>query len=386
MRKRLLLASMTALITVGLLAPAAASVKTGTVCKKFGATTISGGIKYTCLKSGKKLVWSKGIKTSTPQPLVTKTSAPVRPGSKPFVPWSEAFTYDELLARVESGYSTWLSQLSDIRIPHQLVVDPKVGPESVAFISAVDTLLSYTFDRFIMQPTYSFVGETCKAISDTMATYTAEQIRRTVTTCDNAPAGNPEFVHNSFNAIGYAPNGLGNPTTRRMNQLAMTFGHEYMHNVQSKLAGGTVSHYLHLTAPRWLLEGSATYFGYNNACRALKRDCILNDSLAYSYQPAAATNILRDYESNVDPRKSKGPYPYDIGYAAIQYLSGSTGPAAVLEIFANLGEGQEWPKAFESAVGLSIDSFYAKFERVRSNLRLAQPTMRLVNGINQPIP
>ena len=52
------------LIAVSLLgvAPAnAATVKAGTKCSKHKATTTVKGMKYTCIKSGNKLVWSKGV-------------------------------------------------------------------------------------------------------------------------------------------------------------------------------------------------------------------------------------------------------------------------------------------------------------------------------------
>jgi hypothetical protein len=39
----------------------AAAPKAGTACKKVGQTSTSGGIKYTCVKSGKKLVWNRGV-------------------------------------------------------------------------------------------------------------------------------------------------------------------------------------------------------------------------------------------------------------------------------------------------------------------------------------
>ena len=40
---------------------ASATAKAGGVCTKVGATAIAGGKKYTCVKSGKKNIWSKGI-------------------------------------------------------------------------------------------------------------------------------------------------------------------------------------------------------------------------------------------------------------------------------------------------------------------------------------
>jgi hypothetical protein len=44
------------------IAPAnAATNKAGTKCNKHKATTTIKGMKYTCIKSGNKLVWSKGV-------------------------------------------------------------------------------------------------------------------------------------------------------------------------------------------------------------------------------------------------------------------------------------------------------------------------------------
>ena len=44
------------------LAPAQAAVKAGGTCTKAGATVTSAGKKFTCVKSGGKLVWNKGVK------------------------------------------------------------------------------------------------------------------------------------------------------------------------------------------------------------------------------------------------------------------------------------------------------------------------------------
>jgi hypothetical protein len=52
------------------------AVKQGSSCKKAGTTSTVKGLKYTCIKSGKKLVWSKGVKVSTPVPTPTATPTP----------------------------------------------------------------------------------------------------------------------------------------------------------------------------------------------------------------------------------------------------------------------------------------------------------------------
>jgi hypothetical protein len=58
---RKLLAVLVALSMLGLAPAHATTVKAGAKCGKHKVTTTVKGIKYTCIKSGNKLVWSKGV-------------------------------------------------------------------------------------------------------------------------------------------------------------------------------------------------------------------------------------------------------------------------------------------------------------------------------------
>ena len=58
------------------LSTATAAVKPGTTCKKVGQISNSAGIKYTCIKSGKKLVWNKGVRTKSASPNAQASSSP----------------------------------------------------------------------------------------------------------------------------------------------------------------------------------------------------------------------------------------------------------------------------------------------------------------------
>ena len=49
--------------------------KSGATCIKVGSVLTYGGKKYTCIKSGKKIVWDAGVPTS-PQPAPSKTTIP----------------------------------------------------------------------------------------------------------------------------------------------------------------------------------------------------------------------------------------------------------------------------------------------------------------------
>ena len=63
------------------LSTATAAIKPGTACKKLGQISTSAGIKYTCIKSGKKLVWNKGVGTKSASP-----TAPAGGNSLPSCP------------------------------------------------------------------------------------------------------------------------------------------------------------------------------------------------------------------------------------------------------------------------------------------------------------
>lgn len=65
------------LIAVSLLgiSPAHATIKAGTKCSKAGMTATSAGKKFTCIKSGTKLVWNKGV--------TIKKVAAIKPGVCP---------------------------------------------------------------------------------------------------------------------------------------------------------------------------------------------------------------------------------------------------------------------------------------------------------------
>jgi hypothetical protein len=54
------LSALVVLFLISSISPAQAVVKAGAKCSKAGVTASVGGKKFTCIKSGKKLVWNKG--------------------------------------------------------------------------------------------------------------------------------------------------------------------------------------------------------------------------------------------------------------------------------------------------------------------------------------
>jgi len=65
MKNKLVILSSVVIASLSLpLVPASAAVKAGSVCKKAGITSVVFSKTYTCVKSGKKLVWNKGKQSS----------------------------------------------------------------------------------------------------------------------------------------------------------------------------------------------------------------------------------------------------------------------------------------------------------------------------------
>jgi hypothetical protein len=84
MRKKLLLLVSIGLV-LGLISPlASAAPKPGATCSKLGQTSTSAGIKYTCIKSGKKIVWNKGVSVkAAAKPDLNPVFKPVEPTPTP---------------------------------------------------------------------------------------------------------------------------------------------------------------------------------------------------------------------------------------------------------------------------------------------------------------
>ena len=81
-RLRLFLALV---LTISLVtAPSFASVKAGAKCTKAGVTTTVAGKKFTCIKSGKRLVWNRGVAVkAAPKPNLNPVFKPVEPTPTP---------------------------------------------------------------------------------------------------------------------------------------------------------------------------------------------------------------------------------------------------------------------------------------------------------------
>jgi M6 family metalloprotease-like protein len=110
--------------------PANAAAKAGEACSKLNTTSITGSKKFTCIKSGKKLIWNKGVavgsKSTTP---IAKIPDPVVTDNSTYLSISEC-----KLARVGNNSDLYIGFPRDAKYP------PAVGDRKtvVLFVDFAD--------------------------------------------------------------------------------------------------------------------------------------------------------------------------------------------------------------------------------------------------------
>jgi len=140
--------------------------------------------------------------------------------------------------------------------------------------------------------------------------------------------------------------------------------HEATHLLQYQLGGAiNVGHsadkVLNRHGPVWLTEGVAQAFGNKVALNTPDWDYrIVNYRRLENRFPELSE---LEYERVVQSRK---PEVYRAGTVGAIDLIDLYGYPAIATFYANLGQGAEWKEAFESAFGVSVDTFYSHYKEV----------------------
>jgi hypothetical protein len=139
--------------------------------------------------------------------------------------------------------------------------------------------------------------------------------------------------------------------------LSKVMAHEYGHLWQRATRGNSSPE------PNWLIEGVAEYIGY----RALIEARVVGENELRGFAQSNAEHesaTLRSFE----PRPPAAPQAnYGLVYLALEYLLEDRGPASLQAFYVGLAQGKAWQEAFQSAFGLSSDSFYDRFESHREH-------------------
>jgi len=340
---------------------ALAAVKAGATCSKLGATSTYLGKKYTCVKSGKKLVWNKGVTVSP-----IKVNVPAGPTS-----------FDDLEAKY-SGVpeAAWKKSSAVLNGSKAKNVQPTIliGPNSKPIyeipqvaISQVSrmfpnykeakefVLIYYNFqdvvwaqeqfDKYIgKNGGYDTSGEAKKLCPGERSCNSASSVRNLVTRV----------------SVVLMTAGPDSRNDRHFTSGAIE-AHEYFHTIQdAQLEGSNVNNGM---IPRWFIEGSASFvemasINYDSFDKYKLAKASLLTELFYRkefneqklIQFLDAPSLGKDW-SSWDSYSTQRVY--DIGMMVTEIMVSLKGPESILEQNKYMASGMTYQQAFEKVFGIS---------------------------------
>ena len=369
MRKRLILA-LIVILMISLSSPTyAATPKAGGSCKKAGSTSIFAGKKYTCIKSGKKLVWNKGVLLSKPTPTTTSTPASIG---------TEAKTDTFLLS---------LSNMKKSMVPGPVKQFFKFhySPNAIeSYKATVETELEFSMSYFasVYKNTNQFnvfygtekdldwIIGAWKVYDLDKNGYTANDYRGRIER-SKTQSSDP----NNALVIGSVPSQDG-PShfsilrhSLRPNNTPAFIAHESIHIVQQSLTQNRTDR-----MPCWLREGSAELFsvfivsekyGADNA-RKIKEQNVMN-----GYQFASSGLELRKFDKAEWFDHIKGLegnfrdgcdftkfLAYGTGLLLSEALIAESGFAKMMDFWRAFSLDKDWRDSFKAIYGVEIDVWY----------------------------
>lgn len=377
--------------------PAQSATIAGTKCTKLNSTKTVSNIKYTCVKSGKKLFWNKGVAiipalkptpTPTPTPTVASTPATTQTAeptltTKSFSPWDTNVTAKELSDAAQNEFANWLAKFEPGRLNHKLIVQDGVPSNRLNTFKAADQMDSKLFSSLISGGSVTVIGK-----DESWVVKTLNANGGKFTSCNQSP-GNSSLSYCLDNFVGYQGFVLNgdsffdpkNPSYDGSSLLS----HEYFHSVQSGIlkkgnSGETGDPGFNKKFPVWLIEGSANFVSFSIVANKNNANYWDGYKAMLSYAPQRADinrNLLEEYEIRTCCGNDKPTYPYVIGQLATEYIVASAGFDKLLDLWRTAGDGDNFETIFLRVMGISKASFYQKFEAMRLNIGLPPVTWKL---------
>jgi len=343
--------------------PANAAAKAGASCSKAGITSVVSSKTYTCIKSGKKLVWNKGVSKSTKSIAVAPTS------------FSNLYENRNGIA-----YAAWKATADSIAAGKSNVVNLNIyiGPKTAApkykTPEIAIGLVSQAFSKYktpenVQVIQYSvadiqWAEDKVKSIVDT-ASYNElnrnENGRLVDSNCGKTDCyGAKQVSTNSGIAfvLQGVPTGNNNdPLGVARWELGQLDAHEFTHAMQRATIAGLQTK----DWPNgWVMEGSAelaqnlvmSYKSYDEYMKWRK----LDSQEFYGKNTKITTSFMTAYLGTTgaeDCRNNNEPcYKYNLGSRIMEIFVALKGPGVMLDLFRESAL-QGFEPAFQSIFGVT---------------------------------
>ena len=376
----------------------AAAPKTGAKCSKAGATSTYGGIKYTCVKSGSKLAWNKGVPVKVPAPKpseiptpdptppqVIPSGAPNPNSSASSSPSPKSITqrWSDLDSNALKVFTLWSENL--LQGTPKTKIEYWFGPtisESLASEAKLrmnNAVLQW--ERFFSTSRtkvyfdlglYADKQEICKRIAARSTYRNVEGCLEQIKNSESrilyhaaaweseggwVPIADPKLSQNALVNHHYA---LEDELIFYSSSFLPRIEHEWFHQIQFDLTG---NHYIR-EYPCWFVEGSAEYFGSVAALQNSSDDFLQhramgwlgNDeqiNLPYLRKWVEQASVARLPYGGFDDACSRIDRPemiYLFGAILTEWLIGKIGIQQLMELL-KATESLGWKQSFKKYVG-----------------------------------
>jgi len=358
------------------LIPVNAAVKAGGTCSKAGIKSVAASKTYTCIKSGKKLVWNKGVAVaaSNPTPTATPTTAANYATLWEKYSWVKPTSSSSVVTAATEKFSAYVAVTRTNSTVVKIAAQDGADQTLVGWVKHGANLVSKAFDYPKLSKPFLEVIAIDRAWLEKTYIENGYSVNEAKNDRGRAFAeGAPAFggsTTNTYNSGVITKNNMLVNDKVGMMQLA---GHEFFHAVQERISGGVPSPDGLGIAPQWFWEGPATFVGLQTASYLGWASYITEGremAVARSNHPSTKSSPLSEATKNTGSPDAIDPY--GIGAIATEFLVANVGIEKFMEVYKNLGKKKKFADAFKTATGVELADFYAMFEEVRSVLGIPQ--------------
>lgn len=374
------------LTLVPITAFSAQKITPGSTCKVLNSKIVFQGKTYTCIKSGKKLVWNKGVVVKKPTPIPTPSPSPVKTPTidNSFAPWSTEFAIENVSERAFKSFLDWSKEQASSPRKHQVIVQDTLKDfKIVEDLRKIDEFTSGLFSQYFKTQSVTVLGSDEQwVISQIFAS--GGNLRNSQGRC-NERYDIFYLCMNRDSHFGMVV--LYDCLLSKSPPCGISLlPHEYFHLVQLNLADNVEGQHWNYgfeeaknSFPHWLVEGSANFIA--SAIASIYLDGKYSDfrKQSLSNRPTGPhmANALVDYEIRTPNQGwNDGLYSYNIGHIATEYIVASIGFQKFLEIWKDYAVTKNFYLSFERVTGISTTTFYSKFESARQSLRIPPVTWK----------
>jgi hypothetical protein len=353
-----------------------AAVKAGSSCSKAGIKSVSAGKTYTCVKSGKKLVWDKGVLTPAAKPVPGTTTASPAPSTKP-APIAVNLTWDNLIENnANISYTAWKKASEVIKASTSKSGSLTVftGSKTKPFFSDVNYAISQVSKLFPnkseateilwIRYNYSDIDWAESKAKEKLSAADYNQIARNQggslanSNCDSQSANcRGSYQQTGPSGIALIMQGVENSSTSDSNRFTtgMLEAHEYFHSLQRiPIMNKGVDVWPHAWwregSAEWVQNASINFTEYEKYKSFLVDDCSWSCS---KLTEGELTEYLQKANDNFVPTGFDQFLNYSFGSHVIEIMVALKGPDVLIDMYAEMGKGKSFDDAFQNLFGKS---------------------------------